>query len=69
MRVEQVNKTGFGLRKLVSFQDLAKQRGVNITPMKSNSHKEYLEYMRKVVINVKKNATRAIESAKKIFIK
>ena len=69
MRVDAVNNTTFGLRKLASFQDLAKQRNLNIIPMESEGVKNYIEYIKHMVIKIKRNEVKAIESAKKIFIK
>lgn len=69
MRVDSIQNINFGLRKLTSFQDLAKQRGAKITPLESNGVKNFTEYMKNAVTSIKKNANKAIESAKKIFIK
>ena len=69
MKIDSINKTSFGLRKLTSLQDLAKQKGVKITPMESSGIKDYAEYIKKIANNMKRNAAKAIETAKKIFIK
>ena len=69
MKVEPINKTTFGLRKLTTLHELGKQKGIKISPLESSSVNGYREYMKKAVENMKKNAARAIESAKKIFIK
>lgn len=69
MRVSSIQNTSFGLRKLTSFQDLAKQRGAKIEHLESNGVKNYTNYIKNAVINMRKNANRAIETAKKIFIK
>ena len=69
MKIDIVNNTSFGLRKLTTLQDLAKQRRGKITPEVSTKAKDYAEYMRKVVLNAKTNAINAIESAKNIFIR
>ena len=69
MRVDSIQNTNFGLRKLTSFKDLAKQREAKITSMEANGVRNYTNYIKKAVINMKKNASRAIETAKNIFIK
>ena len=69
MRVSSVSNTTFGLRKLTSFQDLAKQRGGKINRLDSRGMRGYVEYLKTAVINIKKNTARAIESAKKVFIR
>ena len=69
MKIESINKTTFGLRKLTTLRDLAKQKGIKIVPMESSGVKGYTEYLKNIIINIKKNASIAVESAKKIFIK
>ena len=44
MRVSSIQNTSFGLRKLTSFQDLAKQRGAKIEHLESNGVKIYTNY-------------------------
>lgn len=69
MRIDTFSNTTFGLRKLTSFRDLAKQRNIRMTSLESNGLKDYIEYVKEVAINMKRNEAKAIESAKKIFIK
>ena len=69
MRVDSIQNTNFGLRKLTSFKDLAKQRGAKIASMEANGVRDYINYIKKAVINMRKNASRAIATAKNIFIK
>ena len=67
--MNSIQNTNFGLRKLTSFKDLAKQRGAKITSMEAIGVRGYTNYIKNAVINMRKNANRAIETAKKIFIK
>lgn len=69
MRINTISYTNFGLRKFNSFQDIARQRHVKPTVLESSDLKIYKEYMKNILINMKYNAARALESAKKVFIK
>ena len=69
MRVEKINSINFGLRKLTSFADLAKQKCVDIVPIESNDMIDMTNYIKMISRKVKWNFARAIESAKKVIIR